>query len=110
MPRKRDIEIKSWHAVPPPEVCPLCGRAIPPDQRDLHHFIPKSRGGRETVPLHRICHRQIHALFSEAELEQSYSTTKQLLTDPAIRKFVAWVRKKPPGYYDGTRRSRRRLG
>jgi hypothetical protein len=28
-------------------------------QRDAHHLVPKSRGGTETVWLHRICHRQI---------------------------------------------------
>lgn len=105
MARKRDREVKSWYEAPAPAVCPLCGRVVPEDQRDLHHLVPKSRGGRETQVLHRICHRQIHALFSEAELEKSYPTIPQLLEHPAIRKFVAWVRKKPPGFYDGTRKS-----
>ncbi|MGF9693004.1 HNH endonuclease signature motif containing protein [Rhizobium sp. 0TCS1.26] len=93
---------------PAPDICPLCGREIPEDQRDAHHLVPKSRGGRETRFLHRICHRQIHALFSEAELETSYSTVEALLEHPEIQKFAAWVARKPPGFFDGTRRSNRR--
>ena len=31
-----------------------------------------------------------------------------LLAHPEIETFVTWVRKKPPGFYDGTRRSNRR--
>ena len=63
---------------------------------------------RETQALHRICHRQIHALFSEAELEKSYATVEALLEHEEMRKFVAWVVKKPPGFFDGTKRSNRR--
>ncbi|MCF6370618.1 HNH endonuclease [Rhizobium halophilum] len=108
MARKRREEITSWYQKPEPEICPLCGRIIPEDQRDEHHLVPKSRGGRETQALHRICHRQIHALFSEAELEKSYATVDALLEHEEMRKFVTWVSKKPPGFYDGTKRSNRR--
>ncbi|WP_082366891.1 HNH endonuclease [Ensifer adhaerens] len=108
MARKSKQDIISWHKDPSPIICPLCGRLIPEDQADEHHLVPKSRGGRETQTLHRICHRQIHALFSEAELETVYPTVEALLEEPAIHKFVAWVSKKPPGFYDGTKRSGRR--
>ena len=33
--------------------CPLCERSIPPSQRDAHHLVPKSHGGKHTVVLHR---------------------------------------------------------
>ncbi len=108
MARKHREKIAAWHHPPQDVVCPLCGRDIPDDQRDAHHLVPKSRGGRQTQVLHRICHRQIHALFSEVELQTSYSTVKALLAHPEIETFVTWVRKKPPGFYDGTRRSNRR--
>jgi hypothetical protein len=108
MARKQRGEIRSWYEAPAAPVCPLCGREIPEEQRDEHHLVPKSRGGRETLTLHRICHRQIHALYSEAELEQSFPTIERLLEEPAIQTFVTWVKKKPPGFYDGTRRSNRR--
>lgn len=108
MARKQRGEIVSWYQQPEPETCPLCGRSIPADQRDEHHLVPKSRGGRHTRALHRICHRQIQDLFSEAELEKSYFTVDALLDHPEMRKFVNWVIKKPPGFYDGTKKSRRR--
>lgn len=89
-------------------MCPICNREVPSDQMDEHHLIPKSRGGRETRTLHRICHRQIHALFSEEELGKLYPTIEALLEQPEMKRFVAWVSKKPPGFYDGTKRSNRR--
>mgnify|MGYP006203325167 CR=1 FL=1 len=72
--------------------CPLCGRPIPPQQRDAHHLVPKSKGGRGTVDLHRICHRQIHALFTETELARRYATVDALLAHPEVARFVAWYR------------------
>ena len=72
-------------------VCPLCERIIPPSQRDAHHLIPKSRGGKETEYLHRICHRQIHALFTETELARQYNHVEALLAHPEMARFVAWV-------------------
>ena len=34
--------------------------------------------------LHRICHRQIHALFSETELARQYNTAEALLAHPEV--------------------------
>lgn len=87
--------------------CPLCGRAIPDAQRDAHHLVPRSRGGRHTEFLHRICHRQIHALFTETELARDYHTVEALLAHPAVAEFVAWVRSRPPGFSERTRKSAR---
>ncbi|HWT39615.1 MAG TPA: HNH endonuclease signature motif containing protein [Paraburkholderia sp.] len=101
-------EVESWYRPPPDEVCPLCGRAIPPDQRDEHHLIPKAEGGRETVALHRICHRQLHALFSERELATTYASVDRLLDNEQVRAFVNWIRTKPVGFHERTRSSRRR--
>lgn len=64
-----------------------------------HHLIPKTFGGREAVWMHRICHNKIHAVFSERELEHYYHTFERLLAHEDIRKFVVWVRKKPPEFY-----------
>jgi hypothetical protein len=88
-------------------VCPLCGRLIPASERSLHHLVPKTKGGRHTEAMHRICHRQIHALFSEAELADRYPTVEALLSNEAIQTFVRWVRAKPDNFYERTRRSRR---
>ena len=107
MPRRNRIEVKSWYKEPRQPICPLCDRPIPPSQFDAHHLVPKSRGGRITVGLHRICHRHIHANFTEAELSDQYSTVEALLEMTAIQKFVAWVKSKPPEYYDRSRTTRR---
>jgi hypothetical protein len=88
-------------------VCPLCNRAVPPAQQDAHHLVPRSQGGRETVILHRICHRQIHALFSETELARLYSTPEALLSHPQVQTFVQWVRRKPDGFFGRSRKTAR---
>ncbi len=86
-------------------ICPLCERPIPPAQQDAHHLIPKSRGGRDTQVMHRICHRQIHALFTETQLARQYSTAEALLAVPAMQKFVEWIRSKPLDYYSRSYKS-----
>jgi hypothetical protein len=87
--------------------CPLCQREIPISEQDAHHFIPKSKGGRETVLLHRICHRQIHALFSETELARQFNTAQALLSHAQVQTFVKWVHQKPNDFFQ---RSRKRAG
>ena len=89
-------------------ICPLCSRAIPPAQQDAHHLVPRSRGGTETQVLHRICHRQLHALFTETELARNYATVDALLAHADVARFVDWVREKPPEFMERTRRSGRR--
>ena len=88
-------------------ICPLCGRAIPPSQQDAHHLVPKSKGGKHTQYLHRICHRQIHALLTETELARAYNTVEDLLVHPGIASFVAWVKTKPDDFYERTYKSQR---
>ena len=86
-------------------ICPLCDRVIPHSQRDAHHLIPKSKGGRETQYLHRICHRQIHAFFRETELAKQFNSVEALLAHPGIQRFVAWVKTKPVDLMERTRKS-----
>ncbi|TNE39517.1 MAG: hypothetical protein EP321_08845 [Sphingomonadales bacterium] len=49
------------------DTCWLCGRLLG-RRVEWHHPVPKGRGGREKVPVHPICHRAIHAHFTNAEL------------------------------------------
>ena len=88
-------------------ICPLCERAIPDSMKDAHHLVPKSKGGRQTQFLHRICHRQIHALFTETELARKYSTVEALLAHPEIELFVKWVKTKPDDFFFFFCKSRR---
>lgn len=91
----------------PPASCPLCQRAIPVAQRDAHHLVPKCKGGRHTEYLHRICHRQIHALFTETELARQYNTVEALLAHPDVARFVAWVQTKDDNFAERTAKSQR---
>jgi len=88
-------------------VCPLCDRVIPPAQRDLHHWVPRCKGGRQTEFLHRVCHRQVHALFTETELARQYATVEALLGHPDLQTFVSWVKSKPDDFLARTRKSAR---
>ena len=88
-------------------VCPLCERLVPPQHQDAHHLLPKSRGGVSTVVLHRMCHRQIHALFSLVELERDYASIEALRAQPDMARFIDWVRKKPDDFYERTQKGRR---
>lgn len=87
-------------------VCQLCNRLIPKSQRDAHHLVPKSRGGVDTVILHRLCHRQIHAVFTENQLARNYSTLEALKRHPEIAKFIEWVSNKPTYIRAAIKRSR----
>lgn len=89
-----------------PCVCALCLRPVSKSQRDAHHLIPKSRGGVETVILHRLCHRQIHALLTEQQLARHYSTIEALRAHPEMAKFVEWIRNKPTHIQAAIRRSK----
>jgi hypothetical protein len=95
-------------------ICPLCDRPIPRDAlQSVHHLTPKLKGGRNgpTVLLHEICHRTIHATFSETELAKEYMTVERLRAHPTIEKFIAWVARKDPSFHArnaGPRRGRRR--
>ena len=59
-----------------------------------HHLIPKLKGGKigETVLLHHICHKEIHASLTEAELARDYHSIDALRQHPRIAKFINWIK------------------
>ncbi len=75
---------------------------------DRHHWVPRTKGGREMETLHLICHRMIHRVFSEKELATRYSDPAAILEHPDIQRFVAWVRRQPAEYVDWPRQRRSR--
>ncbi|MFW6062090.1 MAG: hypothetical protein ACOC93_04705 [Planctomycetota bacterium] len=91
------------------ENCQLCGRNAAKLQR--HHLIPRTRHNNkknkrnfEREDVHgRIlmlcspCHKTVHAVLTEKELEYAYNEADRLRQHPEIAKFIKWVRKIPPG-------------
>lgn len=77
--------------------CWLCAR---PTGKIIvwHHLVPKSRGGRDVVPMHPICQQTLVASFTNAELQRHGMDVDGLLANPAVRKFVDWVAKKEPDF------------
>lgn len=94
-------------------ICAPCGRPMfAGPSVDEHHLVPASFGGKEKVPMHRICHQKIHATFSEkalaARFHTFFHTFDRLRHHEDMRKFIAWVRKKHPEFHDASRFSQER--
>lgn len=87
------------------ECCWLCGRELGA-RVQLHHPVPKAKRGRETVPVHPICHRAIHANFTNAELARIGASRETLLANHEIAKFVTWVVDKPADFHAPTKARR----
>ena len=89
--------------------CQLCGRET---ALTRHHLVPQCRHAnkwnkkhfdRRAVKTNLLmlcggCHKQLHALFSEKELERRLHDLATLRAEPAVQNFVAWLSKKPPGF------------
>ena len=93
------------------QTCVLCGRELGTSETtSKHHLIPKSKGGRysETILIHNICHQKIHSVFTEKELQQQYNTVEALKKHEAIQKFIKWVSKKNPDFYQSNKRMKSR--
>lgn len=92
-------------------ICALCERPIPRyAKQSEHHLIPKLKGGAKgpRVLLHQICHNEIHASLSEAELAREFNTPKALRRHERLAKFVKWVRKRPADFHSKTPKRRRK--
>ncbi len=90
--------------------CALCLRPIlPGTPQSLHHLVPKLRGGKRgpTVLVHQICHNEIHASASEAELARLWNTPERLREHPRLARFAAWVAKRPADFHSKTPGARR---
>lgn len=82
--------------------CPICDRKLGLINIDKHHLVPKTHGGKAKFWIHKICHRKIHATFTEKELEKTYFTWETLRQHPVIQDFINWVQKKDPSFYIGS--------
>lgn len=92
-------------ATEPAPSCWLCARPLG-RRVEQHHPVPKSRGGRETRPVHPICHRALHATFTNKELEKAGDNPAALAANPQLARFLAWIAARPPDFHAPTRRRR----
>jgi hypothetical protein len=92
-------------ATAPDDRCWLCARPLGA-RVERHHPVPRSRGGREVRPVHPICHRTLHATFSNKELEKTGDDPAQLAAHPEIARFLAWIARKDPDFHAPTARKR----
>ena len=67
-----------------------------------HHFLPKCKGGKDSEFVHRVCHTKIHSLFTESELAKEYNDPEKVVSHPEMQKFILWIKKKEPDFYDRT--------
>lgn len=88
--------------------CPVCERELGTVNIDAHHLVPKTFGGKVTEPLHKICHRKLHSVFTEREMLHVYNNWETIRNDPEIIKFIKWVHKKPVDFYDGSKETTER--
>lgn len=73
---------------------------------NLHHMVPKSRGGRATSRVHRVCHSFIHSQWTEKQLEAEFNDPQAIRQAPQSQAFLAWVARKDPQFVDRSVRSR----
>lgn len=89
--------------------CELCERAV--ETLTRHHLIPQSRHHKRRNKrrfdrvevrariafLCRPCHANVHATFTNKELEERLNTIEALRREPAIERFTRWIRRRPDG-------------
>ena len=100
--RREREEVDGDPVAPCEDACWLCRRPLG-RRVERHHPQPKSRGGRATVPVHPICHRTIHARFSNAELARMALEGASPAAHPDMGAFLTWITAKPPDFHAPTR-------
>lgn len=77
------------------DTCELCERkAI---ETTGHHLLPKEMGGTfgPTANLCIPCHKQMHALYTNAEIAARLTTIPELKEDLQLSRYLKWIRKQP---------------
>ena len=76
-----------------PEACELCLREA--ERYTVHHLVPRAKGGRfgPKARLCPTCHRQLHALFSEATLAKELHSIDLIRANPQMSEYLRWARR-----------------
>lgn len=89
--------------------CPICDRDMWKGPTiDKHHLVPKCEDGTYTELMHKICHRKIHSIWTEKELAKEFNTSEKIREDEEMKKFIKWVKKQPPDFYDKNEKHNRK--
>lgn len=91
------FEEEEEQAPAPAQPCWLCLRPLG-SVAQAHHPVPKSKKGRDTVMVHPICHKAIHANFTNSEMARIGEDRDRIMANPAVAKFVDWVANKDPDF------------
>ncbi len=77
--------------------CELCLREA--ERYTVHHLVPRAEGGRfgPRAKLCATCHRQLHAMFTEATLAKEFNSLDSIRNHPEMRKYLRWARKQKDG-------------
>ena len=59
------------------------------------------------VLLHHICHKEIHARFSEGDLARRLNTVEALRAAPELQGFLDWIAMRPPEFTSRVKGGRR---
>lgn len=100
--------------------CALCRRHV--NATTTHHLIPRTRHKNKKnkkiftrqdvktrlVSLCRPCHKNLHTIFTNKELERNYNTIEALKRHPEVIKFSSWIGSKPDGTAVPSRKPKRR--
>jgi len=85
-----------------PLACWLCERPLGRIVQ-WHHPVPKSKKGKIKVPVHPICHKTIHANFTNSELARIGNDPEAIRAHPPMARFIAWIAGKPADFDAPTR-------
>ena len=79
---------------PATEQCELCLRQAP--KYTVHYLVPRARGGNHgpKAKLCPTCHRQLHAMFTEATLARQLYSIELLRSNPEVHQYLRWVRRR----------------
>ena len=74
------------------EPCALCGRYGDRLPMERHHLVPEHRDESPVAVVCSPCHDQLHALFTNDELIETYHTVETLRAADRMQSYLDWIR------------------
>jgi len=90
--------------------CSLCQREDVTLNR--HHLVPASKGGKkgEIADICTNCHDQIHSVFTDHELKDTFNTIAKLKSANRMKEFCKFIVKRPYKKYLNRKQSKKVRG